>query len=91
MPIVSRLTDALVADEAFFRRDLGSIPDDPLVISAKLFELTEWAYGARSGTQQATFDHAVQTYHQGLRWYESFFRYTCGCGERNTTLILFVQ
>ncbi|OAA40069.1 hypothetical protein ISF_09823 [Cordyceps fumosorosea ARSEF 2679] len=80
-----------IIDDAFFRRDLRSIPDNPRVIAAKLFELAEWTYEARSGPQKATFDHAVQVYNQGLRWYETFFRYTRGCGKSNTSMILFVQ
>ncbi|XWX00031.1 hypothetical protein V2A60_008047 [Cordyceps javanica] len=84
------LSDTII-DGAFSPKDLSSVPDNPHVIAAKLFELAEWTYLARSGLRKATFDRAVQVYSQGLRWYETFFRYTSGCGETNTPFILFVH
>ncbi|KAH8719829.1 hypothetical protein HC256_000249 [Beauveria bassiana] len=84
------LSNSLI-DDAFYRKDLNLIPDSPRVIAAKLFELTEWTYEARSRPHKVTFNQAVRVYNEGLRWYESFFRYTSGCGNCNTPLILFVQ
>ncbi|OAA72297.1 hypothetical protein ISF_01370 [Cordyceps fumosorosea ARSEF 2679] len=90
LPSQLNLSNSII-DDAFFHKDLSSIPDNPRVIVAKLFELAEWTYLARSGPQQATFEGAVQVYSQGLRWYETFFQYTSGCGKTNTSLILFVH
>ncbi|KGQ02685.1 hypothetical protein BBAD15_g12097 [Beauveria bassiana D1-5] len=80
-----------IIDDAFFRRDLRSTPDNPRVIAAKLFQLTEWTYAARSAAEKTTFRQAVHVYQQVLTWYASFFQYTNVCGDRHMPLILFVH
>ncbi|KAM3429915.1 hypothetical protein MY4824_007973 [Beauveria thailandica] len=76
-----------IIDEAFFTRDLSLLPNNPMVIAAKLFEFTEWVYKARLSPEK-TLDQAVKVYQDSLQWYESFFAYTSSC-TAETPLILF--
>lgn len=80
-----------IIDDAFSSKNFKSFPDNPRVIAAKLFELTERTYKARRSSFIATFSHAVRVYQDGLRWYQSFFQYTSGCRDCNTPLIIFVH
>lgn len=77
-------------DDAFFTKDLSLLPNNPRVVAAKLFELTELVYKARYQIVGSSLDQALRAYKDGMRWYESFFAYTNSC-DGNTSLELFSQ
>lgn len=76
-------------DDAFVSRDLSLLPNNPKLITAKLFEFTEWVYKVRENPK-TSLEQTIKVFQDCMRWYDSFFACTSN-GSSETPLMMFAQ